>query len=542
MSRYAAYAASLVLTLACLWLARIEPAWWWGAAIFGGLSALGTLDLLQRRSTLRRNYPILAHFRYGLEAIGPEMRQYFIQSDTAEVPFSREQRALVYQRAKGVNDVRPFGSLHDPYAVDYEWINHSLAPARIASADFRIVVGAGRAQPYAASVFNISAMSFGSLSAAAIRALNGGARQGGFYHDTGEGSISPYHREAGGDLVWEIGSGYFGCRNDDGSFSEERFAANARDPQVRMIEVKLSQGAKPGHGGVLPAAKVSPEIAATRGVPVGQDCVSPAAHAAFDSPRGLLAFVERLRNLSGGKPTGFKLAIGHPWEWFGIAKAMQETGIVPDFIVVDGGEGGTGAAPAEFIDHVGLPMHEALMLVHNTLVGLGLRDQVRVAAAGKIVSAFDIARTLAMGADWCNAARGYMFALGCIQSLSCHTDRCPTGIATQDPRRWGQLDVADKATRVAAFHRNTLHALRDLLCAAGLQHPDQLGPEHILRRVSPTEVRSLGALYRFLTPGELLGGRLPEHAVFRNFWQVARSDAFAPPANVGSARPGQGAW
>ena len=542
MSRYAAYAASLVLTLACLWLARIEPAWWWGAAIFGGLSALGTLDLLQRRSTLRRNYPILAHFRYGLEAIGPEMRQYFIQSDTAEVPFSREQRALVYQRAKGVNDVRPFGSLHDPYAVDYEWINHSLAPARIASADFRIVVGAGRAQPYAASVFNISAMSFGSLSAAAIRALNGGARQGGFYHDTGEGSISPYHREAGGDLVWEIGSGYFGCRNDDGSFSEERFAANARDPQVRMIEVKLSQGAKPGHGGVLPAAKVSPEIAATRGVPVGQDCVSPAAHAAFDSPRGLLAFVERLRNLSGGKPTGFKLAIGHPWEWFGIAKAMQETGIVPDFIVVDGAEGGTGAAPAEFIDHVGLPMHEALMLVHNTLLGLGLRDQVRVAAAGKIVSAFDIARTLAMGADWCNAARGYMFALGCIQSLSCHTDRCPTGIATQDPRRWGRLDVPDKATRVAAFHRNTLHALRDLLCAAGLQHPDQLGPEHILRRVSPTEVRSLGALYRFLTPGELLGGRLPEHAVFRNFWQVARSDAFAPPANVGSARPGQGAW
>ena len=542
MSRYAAYAASLVLTLACLWLARIEPAWWWGAAIFGGLSALGTLDLLQRRSTLRRNYPILAHFRYGLEAIGPEMRQYFIQSDTAEVPFSREQRALVYQRAKGVNDVRPFGSLHDPYAVDYEWINHSLAPARIASADFRIVVGAGRARPYAASVFNISAMSFGSLSAAAIRALNGGARQGGFYHDTGEGSISPYHREAGGDLVWEIGSGYFGCRNDDGSFSEERFAANARDPQVRMIEVKLSQGAKPGHGGVLPAAKVSPEIAATRGVPVGQDCVSPAAHAAFDSPRGLLAFVERLRNLSGGKPTGFKLAIGHPWEWFGIAKAMQETGILPDFIVVDGAEGGTGAAPAEFIDHVGLPMHEALMLVHNTLVGLGLRDQVRVAAAGKIVSAFDIARTLAMGADWCNAARGYMFALGCIQSLSCHTDRCPTGIATQDPRRWGRLDVPDKAARVAAFHRNTLHALRDLLCAAGLQHPDQLGPEHILRRVSPTEVRSLGALYRFLAPGELLGGRLPEHAVFRNFWQVARSDAFAPPANVGSARPGQGAW
>jgi len=539
VSRYAAYAASLLMFIVSLLLALRMPGWWWGVVVFGGLAVLGTVDLLQARSTLRRNYPILAHFRYGLESIGPELRQYFFESDLAEVPFSRQQRTLVYQRAKRVNDVRPFGTQQNVYGVDYEWINHSMAPAAIPSSDFRIVIGAGSAQPYSASVFNISAMSFGSLSAAAIRALNAGAKQGGFYHDTGEGSISPYHREAGGDLVWEIGSGYFGCRNDDGSFSEERFTANARDPQVKMIEVKLSQGAKPGHGGVLPAPKVSAEISVTRGVPMGQDCVSPARHSAFSTPLELLQFVARLRELSGGKPTGFKLAIGHPWEWFGIAKAMQESGITPDFIVVDGAEGGTGAAPAEFIDHVGVPMHEALMLVHNTLVGLDLRDRIRIGAAGKIVSAFDIARTMAMGADWCNAARGYMFALGCIQSMSCHTDRCPTGIATQDPGRWRKLDVPDKATRVAEFHGNTLHALRDLLCAAGLEHPDQLGPEHILRRVSPTEVRSLAALYRFLRPGELLGGRIPEHAVFQDFWQASRSDAFMPPEHVMRLRSGK---
>ena len=524
------------LPLALRW-----PAWGWGVAAGTVLVLLGSWDLLQTRSTLRRNYPILAHFRYGLESVGPEIRQYFIESDTAEAPFSRQQRALVYQRAKRVNDVRPFGTQQDVYGVDYEWINHSIAPTSIPDADFRIAIGAASAQPYSASVFNISAMSFGALSAAAIRALNAGAKRGGFYHDTGEGSISPYHREAGGDLVWEIGSGYFGCRDDDGRFSEERFVANARDAQVRMIEIKLSQGAKPGHGGVLPAPKVSAEISATRGVPVGKDCVSPARHTAFSTPVGLLEFVQRLRDLSGGKPTGFKLAIGHPWEWFGIAKAMQETGILPDFIVVDGAEGGTGAAPAEFIDHVGVPMHEALMLVHNTLVGLDLRERIRIGAAGKVVSAFDIARTLAMGADWCNAARGYMFALGCIQSMSCHTDRCPTGVATQDPSRWKKLDVPDKASRVAEFHGNTLHALRDLLCAAGLEHPDQLGPEHILRRVSPTEVRSLASLYRFLRPGELLGGRIPEHAVFQDFWQAARSDAFIPPENVMRLRSGKSA-
>jgi glutamate synthase domain-containing protein 2 len=531
MSRYSAYAACLVLTLASLLLAMRMPGWWWAVAVFGALAVLGTVDLVQRRSTLRRNYPLLAHLRYGLESIRPEIRQYFIEDNLVEVPFSREKRALVYQRAKGERDTVPFGSEHDPYSVHYEWINHSVVPAHADSHDFRVLVGGNGSTPYDASVFNISAMSFGSLSANAIRALNAGARRGGFYHDTGEGSISTYHREHGGDLVWEIGSGYFGCRDDSGRFSEERFVANARDPQVRMIELKLSQGAKPGHGGVLPAAKVTAEIAAARGVPQGVDCVSPAAHSAFSTPVGLLEFIARLRDLSGGKPTGFKLAIGHPWEWFSIAKAMQETGVLPDFIVVDGAEGGTGASPSEFINHVGLPMHEALMLVHNTLVGLGLRDRVRLVGAGRIASAFDIARTVAMGADWCNAGRGFMFALGCIQSRTCHSDHCPTGVATQDPRRWRTLDVEDKAARVANFHGNTLRALRDLLGAAGLDHPSQLGPEHILRRVSPTEVRSLSALYRFLEPGELLD-KVPEHAVFRTFWQMSRADTFAPPDRV----------
>src|SRR5690606_7236657 len=396
------------------------------------------------------------------------------------------------------------------------------------SHDFRVLVGGAQSTPYDASVFNISAMSFGSLSANAIRALNEGARRGGFYHDTGEGSISSYHRERGGDLVWEIGSGYFGCRDDAGRFSEERFAANARDPQVRMIELKLSQGAKPGHGGMLPAAKVTAEIAIARGVPAGVDCISPASHSEFSTPAGLLAFVARLRELSGGKPTGFKLAIGHPWEWFGVAKAMLETGITPDFIVVDGAEGGTGASPLELINHVGVPMHVGPMLVHNTPVAVGLRDRVKIAGAGRIASAFDIARTVAMGADWCTAGRGFMFALGCIQARSCHNDLCPTGVATQNPSRWRALDVEDKATRVANFHQNTLRALRDMLGAAGLDHPSQLGPEHILRRVSPTEVRSLSALYRFLEPGELLD-HVPEHAVFRAFWANARSDSFLPP-------------
>ncbi|MEP6485385.1 MAG: FMN-binding glutamate synthase family protein [Rudaea sp.] len=531
-SRYLLFSVcvfALLLSLALSWDGLI---WRWMAAISGVLVLIGIADMMARRHTLRRNFPVTAHVRTFFEFFRPMFRQYVVESDTEEVPFSHVQRAIVYQRSKNVEDKRPFGTELDVYADHYEWINHSMAPAKIDSHDFRVTIGGPQcAQPYSASVFNISAMSFGALSANAIRALNDGARRGNFYHDTGEGSLSCYHREMGGDICWELGSGYFGCRNTDGTFSEERFVENAKNPQVKMIEVKLSQGAKPGHGGVLPGAKVSAEIAEARGVPEGVDCVSPARHSAFSTPLGLLQFVAHLREKSGGKPTGFKLALGHPWEWFGIAKAMQESGILPDFIVVDGGEGGTGAAPLEFTDHVGAPLREALLLVHNTLVGLNLRDKIRLGASGKIITGFDLARTFALGADWCNAARGFMFALGCIQSQNCHTDRCPTGVATQDPSRWKKLDVPDKSERVQMFHENTLKALKELIAASGLNHPNEIGPEHVIRRVSSTEVRSLSALYHFVKPGELLGGE-PEHQVFKVFWKLSRSDSFAPPKTV----------
>jgi len=535
-SRYFAFltVAALLVLAVVRWDDALE--WRLLAVLCAVLTAVGISDLVQKTSTLRRNYPLLVHVRYFFEKIRPMLRQYIVESDNEEVPFSHVQRAIVHQRSKNALDVRPFGTELDVYAERYEWLNHSIVPSRIESHDFRITVGGPQCtQPYSASVFNISAMSFGSISPNAIRALNEGARRGGFYHDTGEGSLSSYHRENGGDIVWEIGSGYFGACERAGVFSEARFADNAHLAQVKMIELKLSQGAKPGHGGVLPAPKVSAEIAATRGVPMGEDCVSPARHSAFDTPEGLLHFIGRLRELSGGKPTGFKLALGHPWEWFGIAKAMKTTGIVPDFIVVDGKEGGTGAAPLEFTDHVGVPLREALMIVHNTLVGLNLRDRIRIAASGKVITAVDVARMLALGADWCNAARGFMFALGCIQSQTCHTDHCPTGITTQDPKRWKKLDVPDKAARVRNFHENTMIALKELVQATGLSHPCELGPEHVIRRVSSTEVHSLATLYKFLAPGELIDG-VSEHAVFQRFWADARPDTFAAPAEMSARR------
>jgi glutamate synthase domain-containing protein 2 len=496
----------------------------------GFLAAVGVRDMSQVRQSVRRNYPILANLRYFLEFIRPEIRQYFLEDDTEAKPFSRNQRSVVYQRAKQEVDKRPFGTQKDVYEAGYEWINHAVVPAKVESSDFRITIGEGKpgvTQPYSASVFNISAMSFGALSANAIRSLNQGARKGGFAHDTGEGSISQYHREHGGDLIWEIGSGYFGCRNKDGSFSEENFIKNARDPQVKLIEVKLSQGAKPGHGGVLPGPKVTPEIAAARGVEPWTDCVSPASHSAFSTPVEFMHFIARLRELSGGKPTGFKLAIGHPWEFFAMVKAMLATGITPDFIVVDGGEGGTGAAPVEFTDHVGTPLQEALLLVHNTLVGANLRSQIKLGASGKIVTAFDITRTIALGADWCNSARGFMFALGCIQAQSCHTGKCPTGVTTQDPKRQQALVVPDKAERVYNFHHNTLKALGELLAAAGLDHPDDLRPHHIVRRVSHNQVQLLSNLYTFLKPGDLLNGTA-QGAVFEYYWPMAQSESFKP--------------
>ncbi len=528
-ARYLAWLACGAAALACAaaWAVYGKGA---GAALaFGALFALGWRDRRQTQRSILRNYPVIGHLRFLLETIRPELRQFFVEGDNEATPFSRQQRSLVYQRAKGDPDKRPFGTQADVHAVGYEWINHSLVPSAVASHDFRVTIGGSDscALPYSASVLNISAMSFGALSANAILALNAGARRGGFAHDTGEGSISAHHRVHGGDLIWEIGSGYFGCRNDDGSFCAERFVANARDPQVKMIELKLSQGAKPGHGGVLPGSKVTPEIAAARGVPVGVDCVSPARHGAFATPLEMMHFIERLRRLSGGKPTGFKLCIGHPWEWFAIAKAMVATRITPDFIVVDGAEGGTGAAPLEFTDHVGAPLQEGLRLVHNTLVGLGLRERIRIGCAGKVVSAFDIARLIAIGADWCNSARGFMFALGCVQAQTCHTGRCPSGVATQDARRQRALVVPTKAERVHRFHDNTLEALKALVQVAGLTHPREITAAHIVRRIADHDVRLLWTLLPSVEPGALLAGRLPPQRVFELYWPLADGASFA---------------
>jgi len=526
--RYAAFAACVLLLAAFAAGATVSRTAWFGVAIFAALVALGLWDLLQRRHSILRLYPVIGHVRWIAEYVRPEIRQYLFEADEEAAPFSRSQRSLVYQRAKGEMGEHPFGTLLDVYRHGYEFVGHSSAPAPPADpSGFRITVGGPDcAKPYSASVFNISAMSFGSLSANAIRALNAGAKRGGFSHDTGEGSISPYHREAGGDIVWEIASGYFGCRAADGRFDPDKFAEQAKADQVKMIEIKLSQGAKPGHGGVLPAPKVTREIADTRGVPLGVDCVSPARHSAFSTPLELMAFIVELRRLSEGKPVGFKLCIGHPWEFMAIVKAMLQTGVTPDFIVVDGAEGGTGAAPTEFSDHIGVPMREGLLFVHNTLVGAGLRERVKVGVAGKIVSAFDIASVLAIGADWANAARGFMFALGCVQSVSCNTNRCPTGIATQDKQRQMALVVPEKAERVYNFHRLTLHALADMLAAAGLSHPAELQPHHLVRRVSDTEIRQFSELYTFLQAGQLIDGGC-EDGFYGSNWRRASAETFA---------------
>ena len=496
--------------------------------IFGGLTLLGIRDLLQKSHSVLRNYPIAAHVRFLLEEIRPEMRQYFFESEKDGMPFSRDTRAVIYQRAKMVLDKRPFGTQEDVYREGYEWMHHSVAPkVRSSGEKFRITIGGPDCtKPYSASVFNISAMSFGALSPNAVRALNAGAKKGEFAHDTGEGGVSPYHRENGGDIIWEIGSGYFGCRNRDGTFNPEEFARIATGDQIKMVELKISQGAKPGHGGVLPAAKVSEEISKIRGVPMGEDCISPAKHNAFSTPIEMMQFIGKMRKLSGGKPTGFKMCIGHPWEFLAICKAMLETGIYPDFIVVDGNEGGTGAAPLEFMDHLGMPLREGVNFVHNALIGINARDRIKIGASGKVATAFDMARAMAIGADWCNSARGFMFALGCIQSLSCHTDRCPTGVTTQDPIRNRALYVPHKIDRVYNYHHNTLHALAELLAAAGLEHPRDLRPIHFSQRSSTTEVCTFAKLYPSLRRGELLDGT--QDSRFRDAWAMARADTFAP--------------
>jgi glutamate synthase domain-containing protein 2 len=519
--------AAFLFSLALAWrhpeaILLLSPA----LALFGFLFGLGVHDLVQSKHAILRNYPISAHIRFILEHIRPELRQYFFEDEKDGMPFPRDKRAIVYQRAKRALDTRPFGTHYDVYQEHYEWLHHSMAPKKPTGELFRIDVGGPDCTaPYSASVFNISAMSFGSISPNAIRALNKGAQMGGFAHDTGEGGVSRYHQKYGGDLIWEIGSGYFGCRDGDGAFDPEKFAETAALPQIKMIELKLSQGAKPGHGGMLPAAKISAEVSRIRHIPMGRDCISPAYHSAFDTPRGMMAFIAKLRGLSGGKPVGFKLCVGHPWEFLAVVKAMLETGITPDFIVVDGTEGGTGAAPLEFMDHMGMPLRDGLTFVHAALVGANLRERIRLAASGKVTSAFDMARAMALGADWCNAARGFMFAVGCIQSQQCHTDRCPTGVATQDPTRQRALHVRDKATRVANFHKETVLALGKLIAAAGLDHPDELRSHHFVTRVEERTV-TFRELYGGLEPGELLAGT--DNARFREAWLMAQADSFKP--------------
>ncbi len=520
----AAFALVLVTSLTGLlpvWLAMF------GLILFGATALIGLYDLRQTHHAILRNYPIAAHMRFILEKVRPEIRQYFLEGDKDGTPFSRDERAIVYQRAKGELDKRPFGTQHDVYRDSFEWLHHSLAAKTPNPEPFRITIGGPDCtQPYSASVFNISAMSYGALSTNAVLAMNKGAKAGGFYQDTGEGGFTPYHERFGADIVWEIGSGYFGCRNPDGSFSEERFAETAKKPVIRMIELKLSQGAKPGHGGVLPAAKITPEISAIRGVPMDRDCVSPPSHTAFSTPLAMMHFIARLRVLSGGKPVGFKLCIGHPWEFFAIVKAMLATGITPDYIVVDGKEGGTGAAPIEFMDHVGMPLRDGLAFVNAALTGAGLRDKIRIGASGKVTTAFDVARLMALGADWCNAGRGFMFAVGCIQAQTCHTGRCPTGVTSQDPLRQRGLVVEDKAARVARFHKDTLHALAELVAAAGLDHPNEFRPQHFMRRMANEQVKTFAEIYPSLAPGALLGPGVPGD--FASSWAMAQADNFSP--------------
>jgi len=509
-----------IVVVAIILGATISVHFLWVLLVAVPLVALGVWDLVQVRHTLLRNYPVIGHMRWLFEGIRPEIRQYFVESDLGGTPFDRDMRSLVYERAKNLHAEEPFGTQLDVYQPGYEYFTHSLAPKRQSMEPFTVPVGGpGCRRPYDMALLNVSAMSFGALSANAIKALNTGAKLGGFAHDTGEGGLTEYHLEPGGDIVWELGSAYFGCRTMDGAFDPEMFKDKANVDQVKCISIKLSQGAKPGLGGVMPGAKVTPEIARIRGVPVGQKCVSPPYHSEFSTPRELLEFVARLRDLADGRPTGFKLCIGRKSEFLAICKAMLEMEIYPDFIIVDGSEGGTGAAPLEFEDHVGSPLNEGLIFVRNALVGCGLKDRIKIGCSGKVISGFDIARRLAQGADYCNAARGMMFALGCVQAQACQTNQCPSGVATQDPNRSRALYVPDKAQRVFQFQRNTVLSFNQILASMGLERPEQITPALLFRRINPNTVSSYQDLHSFLEPGELVAGT--DNSLFRRAWDEA---------------------
>ena len=479
--------------------------WWLPAIVMAALAALGTWDVLQTKHTILRAFPILGHARFLAELLRPEIRQYFIESNTEASPFDRETRDMVYERAKGLKSEEPFGTERDVYALGYEFLRHSLRARMATNLTPKVRLGGPDcAQPYDIALLNVSAMSFGALSGSAIEALNGGAAVGGFAHDTGEGAISPHHLKHGGDLIWEVASGYFGCRDFDGHFDAATFGEKAALPSVKAISIKLSQGAKPGLGGVLPGAKVTAEIAATRGVPLGETVISPPAHTAFHTPAELMHFIATLRSLSGGKPVGFKLCVGARTEFLSICKAMLQTGITPDFIIVDGSEGGTGAAPQEFEDHVGMPLTEGLMMVHNCLVGVGLRQHIRIGASGKVASGADIVTRICQGADFTLAARAMMFALGCIQAMKCHTNTCPTGVATQNPELARALYVPDKIDRVANFQRATVASAAQIVASMGLDGFHQLQPSMLNRRIEGQRTRTYAEIYDWLMPCELL--------------------------------------
>ncbi|MEA2250574.1 MAG: hypothetical protein QOG70_816 [Solirubrobacteraceae bacterium] len=523
------FAAFGLATLACALAAALAivtgaVAWIVVAVVLLVLVAVGVHDLIQRHHSILRNYPLVGHMRFALEAIRPELQQYFIERNYDGRPFDRDTRTAIYERAKGVKDEQAFGTERDVYELGYEWLLHSTAPLDPSKEPPRVRLGGPDcARPYDMALLNVSAMSFGALSAAALRALNQGAAAGGFAHDTGEGGLTRYHLDGGGDIVWEIGSGYFGARTSDGGFDADEFRDKAAHEHVRCVSLKLSQGAKPGIGGVLPGVKVTAEIAKARDVPQGQTCVSPPAHKVFSTPRELVLFIARMRELAGGKPTGFKLCVGLRHELLAVCRAMVAEGVTPDFIVVDGAEGGTGAAPMEYEDHMGTPLTEGLIMVHNALIGTGLRDRIRIGASGKVATGSDIVKRLAQGADYTNAARAMMMAVGCIQSQRCHTNTCPVGVATQDPKRQRALDVPDKTERVRRYQAATVTEAMRLMASMGVRDPGEVTPHMLMRRVDEATSRSYAEIYEWLRPGELLAD--PPEAWAAD-WARADPDSF----------------
>ncbi|MEQ9657722.1 FMN-binding glutamate synthase family protein [Fulvivirga sp.] len=499
----------IFLLIAIIYL--VWPPVLWSLVIILPLFLIGLRDITHKKQAIKRNFPLVGNFRYILESIRPEISQYFIETNFSGVPFSRQSRSLVYQRAKRQLDTLPFGTQRNVYDVGYEWVNHSLNPKHPDPKSLRVTIGGPDClQKYSASILNISAMSYGSLSKNAVMALNKGAQLSDFAHNTGEGGLTEYHLKNGGDVIWQIGTGYFGARTLEGNFDETLFKEKAHHTNVKMIEIKLSQGAKPGHGGILPAAKVTEEISKIRNVPMGRDVNSPPAHSAFTTPIEMMDFIKKLRDLSGGKPIGIKLCIGKRREFLAICKAMIETGILPDYIAVDGTEGGTGAAPVEFSDSIGTPLNESLIFVHNALVGYNLRDKIKVICSGKIITGFDVVKNISIGADLCYSARGMMMAVGCIQALRCNANVCPTGVATQNPQLVKGLDVEDKAQRAASYHDGTVHSVAEIIGSMGLSSTKELRPWHRMRRTDFTEIKHYGEIYEFLKPGALLAEDLPK--------------------------------